>query len=237
MSTEFSILMIGAASIGFFHTLLGPDHYLPFIVMGKARRWSLWKTGWITVACGMGHIGGSVLLGMVGIALGIAVKKLEWIESVRGDIAAWALIAFGLIYFVWGMNRAWQARSHEHGHAHADGVTHVHEHNHMHEHLHVHDTEEGTSVAPWVIFTIFVLGPCEPLIPLLMYPAARESVPCLIGVTAAFGIVTIATMLAIVLASARGFQFLSIRKMEKYSHALAGGTICLCGLAIQFLGL
>ena len=57
MSTEFNILVISAASIGFLHTLLGPDHYLPFIVMGRARRWSLWKTGWITVACGIGHIG------------------------------------------------------------------------------------------------------------------------------------------------------------------------------------
>jgi nickel/cobalt exporter len=237
MSTEFSILMIGAASIGFFHTLLGPDHYLPFIVMGKARHWSLWKTGWITVACGIGHVGSSVLLGAVGIALGIAVKKLEFIESVRGDIAAWALIAFGLVYFVWGMNRAWQARSHEHRHTHDDGLIHVHEHNHAHEHLHVHDLPDKESIAPWIIFTIFVFGPCEPLIPLLMYPAARESVPCIIGVTAVFGIVTIATMLFIVLVSARGFQFLSIKKMEKYSHALAGGTICLCGLAIQFLGL
>ena len=75
MSTEFNILMISAASLGFLHTLLGPDHYLPFIVMGKARRWSIWKTGGITIACGIGHIGSSVLLGLVGIALGIAVKK------------------------------------------------------------------------------------------------------------------------------------------------------------------
>jgi len=96
---------------------------------------------------------------------------------------------------------------------------------------------DRSNITPWVIFTIFVFGPCEPLIPLLMYPAARESIPCVIGVTATFGIVTIATMLVLVLASARGIQFVSIQGIEKYSHALAGGTICLCGLAIQFLGL
>jgi len=237
MSTEFNILMISAASLGFLHTLLGPDHYLPFIVMGKARRWSLWKTGWITIACGIGHIGSSVLLGLVGIALGLSVRKLELFESVRGDIAAWALIAFGLIYFVWGMNRAWQIKSHEHDHAHADGVVHIHEHSHTHEHLHVHDMQGKTNITPWILFTIFVFGPCEPLIPLLMYPAARESIPCVIGVTATFGITTIATMLVIVMASAWGLQIMPIKKVEKYSHALAGGTICLCGLAIQFLGL
>jgi len=33
MSNELMILLVTAASIGFFHTLLGPDHYLPFIVI------------------------------------------------------------------------------------------------------------------------------------------------------------------------------------------------------------
>ncbi len=37
MSHEIVVLGIAAASIGFFHTLLGPDHYLPFIVMARAR--------------------------------------------------------------------------------------------------------------------------------------------------------------------------------------------------------
>ena len=42
---ELTVLLISAASIGFFHTLFGPDHYLPFIVMGKARKWSVKKKG------------------------------------------------------------------------------------------------------------------------------------------------------------------------------------------------
>ena len=38
------ILLLGtAAFIGFFHTLPAPDHYLPFVVMGKARKWSIAK--------------------------------------------------------------------------------------------------------------------------------------------------------------------------------------------------
>lgn len=37
MTQELGILLITAVSIGFFHTLLGPDHYVPFIAMAKAR--------------------------------------------------------------------------------------------------------------------------------------------------------------------------------------------------------
>ena len=68
MNNELTILSITAASIGFIHTLIGPDHYLPFIVMGRAAKWSLTKTIIITFLSGIGHILSSVLLGFIGIA-------------------------------------------------------------------------------------------------------------------------------------------------------------------------
>ena len=49
MTDELSILIIAAASIAFFHTILGPDHYLPFIVMSRSGKWSIRKTTWITI--------------------------------------------------------------------------------------------------------------------------------------------------------------------------------------------
>ncbi len=237
MSYEVMILVGTAAFIGFVHTLFGPDHYLPFIVMGKARRWSLFKTLRVTFLCGVGHVGSSVLLGFVGIALGIAVTNLVDIESFRGNLAAWALIAFGLVYFVWGMRRAWKNQPHQHVHAHADGQVHVHPHQHTHEHAHVHERDHSQNITPWVLFTIFVLGPCEPLIPILMYPAVKENLGGLILVTLTFGAVTILTMMSIVWVSSLGLSRLPMKTMERYTHALAGGSICLCGLAIQFLGL
>jgi sulfite exporter TauE/SafE len=237
VSQELIILTVTAASIGFFHTLFGPDHYLPFIVIAKARKWSLIKTTFITVLCGIGHIGSSVLLGIVGIALGIAVTKLETLESFRGNLAAWGLIAFGLMYFVWGLRRALRNRPHKHPHFHKDGDNHVHKHIHTEEHVHVHGSEGSINITPWVLFTIFVFGPCEPLIPILMYPAAKSSLSGLILVTSVFGGVTIMTMLGIVLISILGINFLPMARLERYNHALAGATIFLCGIAIQFLGL
>ena len=75
------ILTATAASIGFLHTLFGPDHYIPFIVMAKARSWSLKKTTAITFLCGLGHILSSVVLGFMGIALGVAVSELPAAEA------------------------------------------------------------------------------------------------------------------------------------------------------------
>ncbi|MDD5454156.1 MAG: sulfite exporter TauE/SafE family protein [Candidatus Ratteibacteria bacterium] len=237
MTTELTILTITAVSIGFFHTLFGPDHYLPFIVMAQARKWSLPRTTWITFLCGLGHVGSSVLLGLAGIALGIAVGKLEFIESFRGNVAAWMLIAFGLVYFVWGLKRALRNQPHTHMHLHRGGDSHTHEHKHSSEHMHIHEKEKAVNLTPWILFTIFVFGPCEPLIPLIMYPAAKHSISGTVLVAAVFSAVTISTMLGIVLVSTFGINFLPMQKLQRYNHALAGGVILMCGLAIQFLGL
>lgn len=235
MSQEIIVLITAAASIGFFHTLLGPDHYLPFIMMTKTGKWSLRKTALVTILCGAGHVLSSVLLGFVGVALGIAVSELISIESVRGNMAAWGLIAFGLVYFVWGIRKAIRNKPHTHFHSHAEGHKHAHKHMHTEKHSHLH--KEGKSMTPWVLFVIFVLGPCEPLIPLLMYPAAKDSTMGLILVTGVFSAVTIVTMLGVVLISTMGLNFIPTKKLERYTHALAGITIFLSGMAIQFLGL
>jgi sulfite exporter TauE/SafE len=236
MSNEFIILAGTAATIGFVHTIFGPDHYLPFIVLSKARQWSSIKTAVITLLCGIGHVLSSVVLGFIGVALGIAVFKLEAIESFRGELAAWLLIAFGFTYFIWGIHRAIRSRPHEHLHLHESGEVHSHPHQHIGDHSHVHSSKSG-NLTPWVLFTIFVFGPCEPLIPLVMYPAAKGNMITVAIVASIFGLTTIATMLGIVLSASYGLSKLPLRKLEKYSHALAGLTIFLCGGVIKFLGL
>ena len=236
MNKELMILCASAASIGFFHTLFGPDHYLPFIMMGKARKWSFAKTSLITFLCGIGHIFSSVILGFIGIIFGIAVMRLEAFEAFRGNLAAWALIGFGFAYFVWGIRRAIKNKPHRHMHIHESESCHFHEHVHATEHAHVHEKGKA-NITPWILFTIFVLGPCEPLIPILMYPAAKESIIGLLAVTAIFGTVTIVTMLTIVAVASLGIKIVPLGRLERYSHALAGATICLSGLAIHALGL
>jgi len=236
MTKELTVLCLTAGSIGFFHTIFGPDHYLPFVVMGKARGWSLAKTSVITFLCGLGHILSSVVLGFIGIIFGIAVMRLEAFEAFRGNIAAWALIGFGFAYFVWGIRRAIRNKPHRHTHVHDGNVSHLHKHAHSEEHTHVH-AESKKNITPWILFTVFVLGPCEPLIPILMYPAAKRSIFGLLLVTGIFGSVTIITMLAVVITASLGINFVPLGRLERYTHALAGATICISGLAIQFLGL
>jgi sulfite exporter TauE/SafE len=236
MELEMSAIIVAAASIAFFHTLLGPDHYLPFVMIAWARKWSDFKTLLVTFLCGVGHVTSGMLLGLVGIVLGIAVKHLESLESIRGNLTAWLLIGFGIAYLVWGLRAAYRNKPHRHKHFHIPGLEHEHSHDHHSDHAHIHQSPGETNITPWVLFIIFAFGPCEPLIPILMYPAARSSFWGLIVVTAVFSAVTIGTMLVIVMLAKKGVSSFEFPSLQRYSHAIAGATILLCGLAIQFLG-
>lgn len=214
MSPAISTIALTAASIGLIHTLCGPDHYLPFIAMSKARNWRMVKTLWITFLCGLGHVLSSVILGFIGVALGTALARLETFEACRGNLAAQALIIFGFTYAIWGLHLALRKKAHTHSHE-----------------------TTGKSLTPWVLFTIFILGPCEPLIPLIMYPTAEHSLAGTFLVAGVFAITTIGTMLSVVLLSSWGLRFVHIQPLERFSHAIAGVAIGTSGLAIQLLGL
>jgi sulfite exporter TauE/SafE len=236
MNDPMTILAVTAVSIGFVHTILGPDHYLPFIVLSQAKQWSLKKTMFITFLCGLGHVLSSVLLGLLGIAVGISLNKLVSVESFRGNIAAWLFISFGLVYMIISIRNLIRNKKHTHSHYHIDGEKHIHEHDHRDVHTHVHQSDV-VKTTPWILFIIFVFGPCEPLIPIIMYPAAENNIPGAVFVSLLFAAVTILTMMAVVLAFKLGLNRISLKPVEKYSHLIAGAMIFFSGVAIQFLGL
>ncbi|MEO2045242.1 MAG: hypothetical protein ABGX16_01550 [Pirellulales bacterium] len=83
MANDSIALVTTAIFIGFVHTILGPDHYLPFVAMSKARNWSIRYTLAITAVCGAGHVAASVVLGLAGLALGILFMQAESIQKLK----------------------------------------------------------------------------------------------------------------------------------------------------------
>ncbi|MHC4986652.1 MAG: urease accessory protein UreH domain-containing protein [Planctomycetota bacterium] len=236
-NNELMLLCWLALSTGVLHTLIGADHYVPFIAMSKARDWSITRTLSITLLCGIGHVLSSVVLGLIGIAAGVAISNIEGIEGTRGAWAAWLMIGFGVVYALWGLKRAISGKTHTHGHLHGDGDHHHHEHSHTGEHTHVHDVPAKKPITPWVLFVIFVFGPCEVLIPAVMYPAAKGSWWGVAMVTILFGAATIGTMLLTVAIGAFGLKQVRLGYLERYAHVMAGTMIAAGGLAIQLLGI
>ncbi|MCU0302705.1 MAG: sulfite exporter TauE/SafE family protein [Thermoanaerobaculales bacterium] len=232
--TGFSLSVLAAAAgVAFLHTVLGPDHYLPFIVLARARAWSLTRTLVVTTICGLGHVASSVLLGGLGVIFGVAVARIEGVEGGRGDLAAWALVALGMAYAVWGIRQALR---------NAKGIeTHTH-HGDVHLHTqggaeHHHEHGMGSNLTFWALFLVFVLGPCEPLIPLFVLPASRGDWALAAATAVVFTLVTLATMVGLTAAALSGARQLRLGRLERWSHTLAGSVIAASGLAILFLGL
>jgi len=227
-------LVAAAFGVGVVHTLLGPDHYLPFIMLARARGWSRLRTVLVTSACGLGHVASSVILGGLGIVLGVAIGRLETVEGGRGSIAAWAIVAFGIAYALWGLRHALRKRTGLEAHVH-DGDVHIHSHGlspHGHDHHRV-----GANTTFWTLFIIFVLGPCEPLIPLFALPASqgRWDVAALTAVV--FGVATLLSMVGATLAGYEGLKLVRLGPLERWSHVVAGCVIAAAGLSVIYLGL
>ncbi len=213
----YTALLLTAVTIGVIHTIAGPDHYLPFVALSKSRNWSITKTINIVIISGLAHVFSSVIIGFIGIGAGVAISRLELFEGFRGNLAAWLLFSFGVAYTAWAVFRLIRKKGH------------------MHKHFEDKDGKKQLTV--WIIFLIFLFGPCEPLIPILMYPAAEHNYAAVGAISVVFAIATISTMIVSVLVLLKGISIFKVKTLEKYQHILAGLAIILCGAGILFLGL
>ncbi len=208
-------IAFAACSIGALHSL-APDHWMPFLALGRAQRWSAARVARVTALCGFGHVTVSALLGVAAALFG-----LEVVSALGRRLASWAallLIGFGVGYGGWGMRRA-LARLHGHRHAHYDHVHHA------------------ARLTPWALFLLFSADPCVAVIPLIV-AAAPLGALAVAAVVAVYEIATIATMTSLVLAAWRGWGALGLRfrGLERFADAAAGGLLAALGLVLAAVG-
>jgi len=207
------VLLLSTASVAFFHAL-APDHWMPFAAIGKAQKWSKLRLLWVTFISGLGHVGISVVFSIIGILLGFSLSKLKSIEGHRGEIVLWLLIGFGIAYMIWGLKKA-----KDHHHSHID-----------------EEKLKAKTVAVWTMFAIIILGPCEPLVP-LVFLGYNYGFMGVIAVSVIFSVITIIMMLLQSFLAFKGIQWIKNDLAERYAHAFAGLVIALTGALVMVLGI
>lgn len=232
MEAELSILLVTAISVSVFHTISGPDHYIPFIAIGKTKGWKLPRILMWTAICGSAHVMASVLLALGGAAIGFSLSKIEGLNDIRGGLASWAIFAFGMLYLLYGLYGVFKERRHKHFDVYDDGSVYVFEH----DHNHLVYPSNRRKVTPWVLFLIFLLGPCEVLFPLLTYPAAEQSTSNMLILIGIFLLTTVSTMILVVSLLYYGFSLIKTEWLEKYVVPISGLSIAICGIGMVFLG-
>ena len=203
-------LVAAAVSIGSIHTL-APDHWVPFAALARAQQWPARRTALITAACGLGHVTGSVALGLLSVLLGVELLERfgRHLESASGLL----LIGFGVAYAVWGLRRS--ARAHRHGH---------------------HHSHRPSALSPFTLFLLFSADPCVAVIPLI-FAAAPLGWGTTLAVIVAYEVATIGTMLALVLPTRAAATAAHGAWMDRHGDALAGCVVALVGMAVLSLGI
>ena len=210
----FSTLAVAAAAVGSLHTA-APDHWVPFAALSRARGWSARRTASVTLLCGFGHVTVSAAFGLFGLFFGR--KALESFGARMDGVAPLLLIAFGVLYGLWGFRRAVAPRFHGHAHPHYD---------------HIHD---GSSVTAGTLFLLFSADPCVAVVP-VMFAAAPMGVAPTLAVVLVYEVATLATMLLFVLPARAGARALRSAWLDRWSDAAAGGVIATVGATVAWLG-
>jgi nickel/cobalt exporter len=224
-------------TVAFFHAAI-PTHWLPFVLVARARRWSAGRTMGIAALAGLGHVVLTSLLGLVIARLGTAL--VETVGRIFPWIVGTCLLAVGAYYF-W---RQWRGGGICH-HAVPGGHHHADEHCGHEEPEHSHwdsELKDSPLVAPgtgdWSavsgLFLMLTLSPCEGFLPIYLSGVQFGWT----GFAVLSGILAAGTLLGMLLftwLTLRGLQGFKLRSFERNEAALLGGMFTLLGLIVIIL--
>jgi hypothetical protein len=119
------LLVAAVAGVGVLHTIV-PDHWVPITLLARQRGWSRAETTRAAFQAGAGHVGTTLVLGLVVWLAGVAVA--DRFGHIVDTAASIALIGFGgwIAISAWREMQAGHGHGHSHGHGHGHGHTHGH---------------------------------------------------------------------------------------------------------------
>ncbi len=228
-------LLTTALLTSLFHTLI-PDHWLPFVLIGRARGWSAGTAASVSGLSALVHTALSVLIGLAALVIGQTSARLvgETLENAAGVL----LVGFGLAYAGW----AW----HKKGHFHPGGRL-IHgadrpcsggEGDAHPEHLHYHADGEliAGSAGPgaWTLALIVGANPCVLILPLILATARQGAGPIAL-VTLAYVVPTVVLMVGLSVGGVISTRRIRLPLAAQYMEMASGLLIALTGLVFVLI--
>ena len=231
-----SLLLATAVSTALFHTLI-PDHWLPFVLIGRARGWSKRTTLAVSGISAAVHVALSAALGLLAVAAGVEAARA--VGQSLSDAAPYLLIGFGLVYAAW----AWRKGGHFHPGGrllhHADeGTPCPGEEGSDPGHLHYHADDalirNTAGRSALALATIVGINPCVLILPLVLKGADRGAF-ALAAILGAYSVTTVALMVGLSVAGVAGTLRLRLPGAARYMEAASGLLIAGAGIALLLL--
>ena len=175
ISASVLVLLLAAASVALFHTIL-PDHWMPIVLVARVERWSSFRLIRVALWTGLAHVFGSLVLGAIVIGLGYSVKGTLQLE---GPLVGIVLVVTGIAMFLWNLRQ----RGHGHPHSHADD-----------DHPHTHESNRQLGRPTWLVSAGIAASPDLTILPIFL-AAVAVSLSAAIEVFFLFALVTILSII------------------------------------------
>lgn len=202
-----SVLGAGLAT-AFLHAAL-PTHWLPFVLVGRAQRWSLAQVMSAVVTAGLAHIVTTAVVGSLIVVAGLALDR--WIAGVLPWVSAALLFAFGAFYLV----RALIKRP-----VLAGGPP-----------MEFAEPTVSHRAAFIGLVATLAISPGEVLLPFYL-SQATQGFAVLAALTVVFAIGTVAGMAAFTALARAGYSILRLERWARYEGAALGLSLILIGVLV-----
>ncbi len=235
-STFLTTIAITGFTVAFFHAAI-PTHWLPFVLVARARGWSRARTLLATLCAGLGHVTLTSLLGV-----GIAWFGFQLNERV-GAAFPWLIGAFLVVvggYYFW---RQWRGQGicHHHAmgshHRPSDACGHEDDHSHWEEELQ-ESPLMSTGVGDWAamggLFVMLTLSPCEGFLPVYL-SGVKFGWRGFALLTAILAVGALAGMTLFTWLTLLGLDRIKVQWLERREAGLVGAMFILLGVLVVLL--
>jgi ABC-type nickel/cobalt efflux system permease component RcnA len=233
--TALTTIAATGFTVAFFHAAI-PTHWLPFVLVGRAREWPAGKTIAVALAAGLGHVALTSLLGL-GIAW-TGFKLGEEAGEMFPKIAGGILLLIAAYYF-W---RQFSGKGVLHHHAPGGSHSESAHCGHGDDHTHFEDELRGTKLvtekaSDWPaiagLFMMLTLSPCEGFLPVYL-SAVQYGWRGFWLLSAILAVATLAGMLLFTTLTLRGFERLRLQRFERIEAGLLGTMFAVLALLVLF---
>ena len=207
------VLLFASASVAIIHAIL-PDHWMPIAAVARADRWPHSRSARVALWTGIGHVLGSLALGVFAIGLGFGLTGfIRW----EGPLIGIVLMATGLGMFLWSR----RSRNHPHSHSHEDPDHTMHNHG--------HSNHNSTKIA-WLIPVGIAASPDPAILPVFLASAALGTA-VVIEVLALYAVVSITAIVVLTMGAVWGGYQVRWTWLEHHADNVTAIVLILLGLA------
>ncbi len=234
-STALATIAATGFTVAFFHAAI-PTHWLPFVLVARARGWTRTKTLAVAALAGLGHIGITSLLGLVIAWFGFQLN--ERIGSAFPWVAAGVLWCIGGFY-LWRQWHGGVLHHHLKGGSHQPSSHCGHEQEHSHWEDEIKDTplvssRKGDWAAISGLLVMLTLSPCEGFLPVYL-SGVQFGWTGFFVLSAILAVGALAGMMLFTWLTLVGLEKVELKKIERWEAGLLGGIFTLLGVIVVLM--